>query len=359
MTEPPTARRRAARAAAGLLAALGAVGSAVVVWKGPAWQLAAWNDLLSRRDLLRAENELRQTALLGVLALGLAVWLFLGWRRARAAEDAARATAQLLAAAEAGRRTERLSRALEQLAHHEAQVRLGAVYVLEGLARESADLHWPVTEVLCAFVRERAPWEEDRGVPARFGSDVQAALTVIGRRRRELDRAGDALDLRRSDLRGADLKGLDLRGACLAEVHLEEASLAGAQLDGADLRQAHLGRADLVEANLRGANLREADLEAAYLVEAHLENADLVGAHLEGAYLGGAYLEGADLGNAHLDGAYLYKAHLNGASLQGARVLSTIGMSRNEREGVHRGGGDGLRRDEDEDDGSARSGGAA
>jgi pentapeptide repeat protein len=299
----------------------------------------------------------REIALLVAALFGLAAWLWLGWRRARAAEAGARATAALLAGAEIGRRAERLSIAIEQLAHEQAQVRLGAVYVLEGLARESAEVHWPVIEILCAFIRERSHWKENSG-PAHFGPDLQAALTVIGRRGRDRDRAGDALDLVRSDLRGADLKGLDLRGARLVEVHLEEASLAGAELEGADLRRANLARADLVEANLRGANLREANLEAAYLVEAHLENADLVGAHLEGAYLGGAHLEGADLGSAHLDGAYLYKANLEGASLHGARVLSTIGMSRGDREAFHRNGSNGAG-DDEADGGSARSGGAA
>ena len=300
----------------------------------------------------------REIPLLAAALCGLAAWMWLGWRRARAVDRAAHASAALLAGAESGRRAERLSIAIEQLAHDRAQVRLGAVYVLEGLARESADLHWPVIEILCAFIRERSHWRETSDTPARFGPDLQAALTVIGRRQRDRDRAGDALDLVRSDLRGADLKGLDLRGARLGEVHLEEASLAGAELEGADLRRANLARADLVEANLRGANLREANLEAAYLVEAHLENADLFGAHLEGAYLGGAHLEGADLGSAHLDGAYLYKANLDGASLHGARVLSTIGMSRGEREASHRNGA-AAADDDAADDGSARSGGAA
>jgi hypothetical protein len=331
-----TARRRLVlRLAAGVLAAVAAGCAFALAWFGPGWQLAPWSSELSRRDLLRLENELRQTFLLAVAAAGLLFWLALAWRRARAAEETARTTAEILSGAQTSQRTERLSKAIEQLAHHEPQVRLGAVYVLERLARESRDLHWPIVELLCAYVREHAAWEEGRPA-ARLAPDVQGALSALGRRGGEHRRDGGMLDLNRTDLRGADLKGLDLRGASLVEVHLEEASLAGVQLEGADLRQAHLTRADLVEANLRGANLREAHLEAAYLVEAHLENADLAGAHLEGAYLGGAFLEGADLGSAHLDGAYLYKAHLGGASLHGARVLSAIGIGRTEREALDR-----------------------
>ena len=364
MNEMSRARRSVIRIGAVLLAALAMVVLALVVWKGPAWQMAAWKDSLSPRDALSIENELRRTVLLAVVALGVLLWVWLSWRRARAAEDTARSSAQVLAATEASRRTERLSKAIEQLAHHEPQVRVGAIYLLESLAREFEELHSPVIAVLAAYVRDRAAWEEDR--PASSDADLQTVLTVLGRRRREHDRAGDVLDLRRTDLRALDLRGIDLRGACLAEAHLEDARLAGAQLESADLRGAHLERSDLVEANLRGANLREAHLEAAYLVDSHMEKADLAGAHLEGAYLGGAHLEGADLGNAHLDSTYVYGAHLEGASLHGARVVSTIGMARADREEIHRSGARSRRargrisgRDDDERGGPARSGGAA
>jgi len=359
MAEARRTESRLRRAVTAIVVAGSAGALGALAWKGPAWQVAAWSDQLAGRDLLLMENQLRQTFLLGVAAASVFVWVVLAWRRTRAAEATERATAEILAGARASQRTERLAKAVEQLAHHEPQVRIGAIYVLERLARESADVHWPIVELLCAYVRERAAWEDDRSDPTRIGADVQTALSALGRSGRAHQQDGAVLDLRQTDLRGADLKGLDLRGACLAQVHLEGASLAGVQLDGADLRQAHLSRADLVEANLRGANLREAHLDGAYLVEAHLENADLAGAHLEGAYLGGAFLEGADLGSAHLDGAYLYEAHLNGASLHGARVLSAIGMGSAEREDIHRSAVTASLRGGEEDEGPARSGGAA
>ena len=56
------------------------------------------------------------------------------------------------------------------------QVRIGAIYVLERLARESADDRWPIVALLCAYVRERAAWEEERPDGARVGADVQTAL---------------------------------------------------------------------------------------------------------------------------------------------------------------------------------------
>ena len=314
-----------------LLVAAGAI-AVLLVWQVPQWQTAPSRALLTPRDLLLVQNELRQTMVLCLGVGAILAALAVVWRRVAANERAARDS---LAAAQAAQRDEHFTRAIAQLADERLEVRIGAVYGLEQIVAESAARHWPVIEVLSAFLRSRAGWDAERPPPLTLPTDVQAVLTVLGRRNRAHER-DEQLDLRRTDLRGADLNRVDFSRAILFEAHLEGASLQGAQLVAADLRRAHLGNADLVEANLRGADLREAHLESAYLVEAHLEGADLGGAHLAGAYLGGAHLEGADLGGAHLDGTYLYKAHLEGASLRGARMVSAIGMHRDERERVNR-----------------------
>ncbi|MEO8605195.1 MAG: pentapeptide repeat-containing protein [bacterium] len=316
-----------------LLAAAIAV-AAGLLWYVPQWQTAPWQAFLTARDLLELQNQVRQTvALLLAVAAGLG-GLALIWRRLAASE---RRTLEALQAGEESRRLERFTRAVGQLAEAHLEVRLGAIYGLEQLAAESMPQRGPIIEVLCAFVRERAGWDAERAAATRLPTDVQAVLSVIGRR--AVAREGGAaprVDLRRTDLRGADLNGVHLTHANLFEAHLEHATLQGAHLAGADLRGAHLQNADLVEADLRGADLREAHLESAYMVEAHLEGADLGGAHLAGVYLGSAHLQGADLGGAHLDGAYLYKANLEGASLHGARVMSSIGVHRDERERINR-----------------------
>jgi Pentapeptide repeats (8 copies) len=109
-----------------------------------------------------------------------------------------------------------------------------------------------VMEVLAAFVREnsreplrpssRAESGDDRPEPW-IRPDVQAAVTVIGRRNPEHD--SQPVDLRLANLGGADLAGADLRGVILG---------------GADLRGADLWTADLRGAYLRGVNLHGADL---------------------------------------------------------------------------------------------------
>lgn len=93
--------------------------------------------------------------------------------------------------------TDSFTRAVEQLGSDKLETRLGAIYALERIARESLTDHWPIMETLTAFVRERAalPWPDKRAVEAlskgqrgqRPPGDVQAALTVLGRRSRERD----------------------------------------------------------------------------------------------------------------------------------------------------------------------------
>ena len=223
-----------------------------------------------------------------------------------------------------GQVTDRYTKAIEQLGSKELGVRIGGIYALERIARDSAEDHPTVMEVLTAFIRDptREPWPPpDAGSPEQKRStrpDVQAALTVVGRR--------DARrDIRRIDLTRADLTRAYLTRAYLTRVDLRRAILYGADLTGAALTIAwDLTGADLTNA----ADLTGADLTGAHLTGAHLEGADLAGAYLRGARLAGAdltrahlnfaYLRGADLIDATLDGATLEGADLEGADLDGA-----------------------------------------
>jgi hypothetical protein len=139
-----------------------------------------------------------------------------------------------------GQVTERFTRAIDQLGQRsddKLDVRIGAVYALEQIARDSADLHWPIMEVLTAYLREHAPVptppEADDALVRRPAADHHAVTTVLGRRVAAQDRG--ALDLHVTDLHGADLRGANLR-----ESVLMGSNLRGASLYGADLRSALL-----------------------------------------------------------------------------------------------------------------------
>ena len=167
--------------------------------------------------------------------------------------------------------------ALALLGARQPEVRVGAIYALERVASRSADDHPVVMSVLAAFVREHSH-------PAQ--TDVQAALTVIGRRASDRDR--EPIDLTGADLARLRLPGADLAGARLARARFRAADLHGAALGGADLTGADLALADLTGADLAGADLTAADLTGARLAGAYLVGATLTRATLAGADLTGA-----------------------------------------------------------------------
>lgn len=99
-------------------------------------------------------------------------------------------TARTYALARAGQLTDRFSKAIEQLGQQGMEVRLGAIYALERIARDSSYDHPQIFEVLTAYVRERVTLKPETSRPRdlvaitlpRPAPDIQAVLTVIGRR---------------------------------------------------------------------------------------------------------------------------------------------------------------------------------
>jgi hypothetical protein len=63
-----------------------------------------------------------------------------------------------------GQVTERFTQAIDQLGKIDnegnqlLEVRLGGIYALERMARESEENHWPIMEILTAYFRHHAPW---------------------------------------------------------------------------------------------------------------------------------------------------------------------------------------------------------
>lgn len=262
-----------------------------------------------QREQDKLQNDARGALLQGLGGAVLLLGAYFTWRQvqtsreqlqhnAEATREQLHATRQQLRIAEQGQLTERFTRAVDQLGSEHVDVRLGGIYALERIARDSESDRPMIGEVLTAYVRGHSPWppthqeQPAADIPIddvpwlhERAPDVQAAMTVLGR-------GGFAaavptgLDLRRVDLRRLEAVGADLRGA---------------RLD---------------RAQLQGANLHRADLNGAYLNRAQLQGATLTGAHLEGARLMEAQLQ-----QARLDLAYLNRAALHGAQLQEANLL--------------------------------------
>ena len=267
----------------------------------PAWQGGTSKGRAARRcyRLATLEDEHRRTLAQILAGCGLLVGLYLTWRRnVRVAEETVRV-------AEEGHITDRFTKAIAQLGDKEMAIRLGGIYALERLAKDSEKDHGPIMEVLTAYVRENAPRQEEDPQKAaeKPPTDIQAILTVIVRRETTgNNRRNDRLDLSNTHLAGVIILGADLSEANLGGANLSGAHLVGADLSGATLGWAVSNRAGLMLAGLMfsdpgGANLSEANLGGANLSEANLN-----GAHLSRTFLSEADLNGADLNGADLNG---------------------------------------------------------
>jgi hypothetical protein len=312
-----------------------------IVWKVPQLQVAGSALLLTPNQVLERENQARANLiqLLSTFAqviggVVLLIGLYFTWRNIKLTERTATNTLEIaehtLTNSQAAQITERFTKAIEQLGKSDEDgkdanlaIRLGGIYSLERIAKDSPKDHWPIVEILTTYIREKVPWVEQNKhiLDPRPSTEIQTILNVLSRRSLTYKQGEEQqLNLKRLDLRRAQMERTNLSGARLAESHLQEADLSNSILENADLTEAHLEGADLT-----GATLRDADLSGAYLDGAILIGADLRGAHLEGGSLLNANLHRAKLNGAHLEGANLSTAiNLTEAQVTSARSAKAL-----------------------------------
>jgi uncharacterized protein YjbI with pentapeptide repeats len=328
------------------------IAAILLLWQTPGYILRELPD--ESKGLFEAQNELRKTLIQIIGCSAILYGLYLVARRIKGIDDTSRSQFEALKITEERQITDRFTKAIEQLANDRVEIRLGGIYALERIAHYFAQGHWMVMEVLTTFVREKSREEKKvkkeqhtSGINSEeekysrsermVRTDVQAILTVIGRRKWR-DTEPGRINLKNSYLRGANLEEaqlgranleeVDLGGANLNKADLKEANLFNANLDGALLGKTNLREANLSRANLGGANLSGAILSGTTLSKAYLAKAILVGADLQGANLSGVDLFRADLGKASLSKAHLHETNLQEADLGGAKYLTLEQLSR-------------------------------
>jgi hypothetical protein len=174
-----------------------------------------------------------------------------------------------------GQVTDRYTKAIEQLGQpglDKLHVRIGGIYALERVARDSKKDHLAVMEVLTAFIRQYSheqwppPGDDGEAQERWTRPDVQAAVTVVGRRDVKQDLGQDIesdikvwpIDLYEANLTKANLTRANLRGVGLRSANLTGAFLQGTILDRANLRYATFHGAHIRETTFDGADLTQA-----------------------------------------------------------------------------------------------------
>ncbi len=183
--------------------------------------------------------------------------------------------------AEEGLITDRLNKATEGLGKKDGdnpviEVRLGALYALERIAQDSLRDHVQIMEILCAYIRHNSPLKNDN---KSVREDIQAALTIIGRRgngeegkerlKQEYTQSY-RIDLSGCNLRSASLDDANLNRAILYRTNMTYATLIGTQLVGV-----RFSYTNLTHSGMNGTNLAYTDFENAITTLAMVLNCSL------------------------------------------------------------------------------------
>ena len=181
----------------------------------PHYQVSGLNN--DTTEQAKQENQDRATLaqIFGGFAIG--VGLYHTWRRITIAENELRTIQENLRVSQEGQITERFTRAVEQLGaidkegNPAIEIRLGGIYALERIANESEKDYWPIMEILTAYVRKNSIVDnrlketsmtskvismviqtnknanKEYSKERKISLDIQAILTVIGRRKNYLN----------------------------------------------------------------------------------------------------------------------------------------------------------------------------
>jgi hypothetical protein len=100
---------------------------------------------------LKAQNDARTTLLQALAGGVLLLGAYFTYRQLRVTRE--------------GQLTDRYTKAVDQLGSQHLDVRLGGIYALERIARDSPYDRATIEEVLTAYVRDHAPWPPPRRPP--------------------------------------------------------------------------------------------------------------------------------------------------------------------------------------------------
>jgi len=104
-----------------------------------------------KREQGQLQNDARATLLQALAGGALLLGAYFTWRQVQTGR-------QQVHLAEQGQITERFTRAIDQLGSDHLDVRLGGIYALERIARDSPGDRPTIGEVLTAYLRGHAPW---------------------------------------------------------------------------------------------------------------------------------------------------------------------------------------------------------
>jgi uncharacterized protein YjbI with pentapeptide repeats len=287
--------------------------------------------LVIEKDKITIQNGVYATLVQAIGGIILSITAYVGYCNFRVGEKNLKVT-------EDKQVTERFSKSIEHLGSEKIDVRLGGVYALEQIAIDSSKYHWTIMEILSAFVREKS--KKSALEKEKVKEDIQAALTVMARRKIEQDPQGKRINLKQVNMRFIELQEASINGFNLSFANFMYADFSRGDFSNSDLRNSNLSRADFSDANFSGSDLRNVDfckanISGANFNEANLSNADLSFHDHEDheEYIDDPrdheydYTSHWDLA-ATLSGAIMTDARLSSTKLDGADLSKSVGLTK-------------------------------
>ncbi len=213
-----------------------------------------------------------------------------------------------------GQMTDRFSKAITHLGDATLAVRLGGMYELERVAKDSKKDHGSVMEILAAYIREKSlVIRTDQPIKSKEDTlekserktlpiDIQVALTIIGRRKVENDQLPLEIDLSNCYLSGANLSELDFQST----------NFSGSDLSGVNFYGANFGWLNKTDVQGQQPN---ANIPITQFINADLSGANFMFANLFAVDFSGANLTGANLKATNLDATKILNTNLSRAKL--------------------------------------------
>ncbi|AUQ49689.1 putative low-complexity protein [Phaeobacter inhibens] len=170
------------------------------------------------------------------------------------------------------------------------EMRIGAIFALERIARESLDFHVQAMGLLCTYIRLNSPLQsaaefthnmDRRSVSEGWNDcpilriDIQTALDALGRRsdasiRKREPIADFVLRLNGCNLQGAQITG-NWNRADLSDCALEQARFYDASFVETDFRRSRLSKLAMAECSFENAKIEQAELRFTHFEAEQIE----------------------------------------------------------------------------------------
>lgn len=222
------------------------------------------------------------------------------------------------------------------------EVRLGAIYGLERIAQDSERDHWPIMEVLSAYVRNvqntgtfvdeptgkdvfDVEYDWDQKIISRV--DIQSAITIIGQRansRREHER--------KRKLR-LNFAGANLQKIIFDEGNFDDAIFQNCQLDFSSFKNTSIKNSTFEDASLNYTKFHHAAMQAVVLSFVSARGTDFSNADLESADMTFADFTSCIFDETHFkksaSGAYFIESSFFNVDLSEVKGMSDENFKKN------------------------------